>query len=61
MEREKTIKELEAELFVWREKTSTVERLMEGQGDEIARLKELIKRKNRLQEERHKMLELVCF
>ena len=33
---------------------------MREQNDEIVRLKELIRRKNRLQDSRHTMLEAIC-
>jgi hypothetical protein len=37
-----------------------MELLMRDQNDEIVRLKELLKRRNRLQDERHNMLTALC-
>ena len=49
----KQMKELEVALFVEREKVAKLEVMVKDQGDEIVRLKELLSKRNQIQEQRH--------
>lgn len=49
-------KQAEIELFVWQERVRQLETMGREQGDEIVKLKEYLRKRNKQQAERHRLL-----